>query len=520
MTGPIDHLALWDLVERRAATSSGARCAIDEADRELTYGELRERAGRVAAALAARGIGRDTPVVWILPTWIEAFVLTAALARLGALQVPVIPILREREVGFILRRTGARHVVVPGQWRGVDYPALARAAAAEAGVDDLDLLVVDRSVSGALPEADPAMLVPWSALRPPAEAAPLRWIFFTSGTTSEPKGVKHTDATVAACAHRLDLRFDMRPADRNALVFPVTHIGGISWLMGGLMAGYSHILVEAFSGESSCAVLRRNGVTVAGSGPAFWMAYVAEQRRLTGGGRAFPELRALVGGGAAKPPTLDAEVREVLGVPLVTGYGSTECPAVAHSGVHDPHDVLLTDGYALDDAEIAIAAPDGALLPAGEVGEIVVRGPMLFLGYLDPAHDVGAFDAEGRFRSGDLGMLDERGLLRVTGRVKDIIIRKGENISAKEVEDALHLHPAVADVAAIPLPDRERGELCCAVLVLRDGANAPSLDDVVAHCTSLRLARQKIPERIEVVDALPRNSTGKILKQVLVDRFA
>jgi cyclohexanecarboxylate-CoA ligase len=516
MNDPIDRLPLWDLVEHRATASPAARCAVDEHDHELTYGALRDRAERVAAALAARGVARDTPVAWILPTWIEAFVVTAALARLGALQVPIIPILREREVGFILRRTGARHVIVPGNWRGVDYPALARAAAAEAGVDDLELLVVERT----LPEADPVTLAPWTDVRPESGAMPLRWIFFTSGTTSEPKGVKHTDSTVAACAHRLNVRFDMQADDRNALVFPVTHIGGISWFMGGLMAGYSHILVEAFSAEGSCAVLRRHGVTVAGSGPAFWMAYVAEQRRHPAGERTFPQLRALVGGGAAKPPTLDAEVRQVLGVPLVTGYGSTECPAVAHSGVHDPHDVLLTDGYALDDAEIAIAAPDGTLLPPGEVGEIVVRGPMLFLGYLDPAHDVGAFDAEGRFRSGDLGMLDERGLLRVTGRVKDIIIRKGENISAKEVEDVLHLHPAVADVAAVPLPDRERGELCCAVIVLRDGASAPSLDDLAEHCASRKLARQKIPERVEVVDALPRNSTGKILKQVLVDRFA
>jgi cyclohexanecarboxylate-CoA ligase len=144
---------------------------------------------------------------------------------------------------------------------------------------------------------------------------------------------------------------------------------------------------------------------------------------------------------------------------------------------------------------------------------------MLFRGYLDPAENDGVFTHDGWFRTGDLGMLDERGLLRVTGRVKDIIIRKGENISAKEVEDVLYLHPAVHDVAAVPLPDPERGELCCAVVVLTDGYDALSLDDVIAHCTAHRLARQKIPERIEIVDALPRNSTGKVLKQQLVDRF-
>ena len=248
----------------------------------------------------------------MLPTWIESFVVSAALARLGALQIPMLPILREREVGFILGRTQARHVVVPGTWRGVDHASMARDAATVAGIAEaaLDLVVVDR----ALPEADAATLTPWAAVRPGPADDPLRWIFFTSGTTAEPKGVKHTDRTVAACAHRLNVRFDMRPADRNALVFPVTHIGGISWFMGGLMAGYAHILIEAFNAETSCDVLRRHGVTVAGSGPAFWMAYVAAQRRRPAE-QMFPALRALVGGGAAKPPTLDAEVRAVLGVP-------------------------------------------------------------------------------------------------------------------------------------------------------------------------------------------------------------
>ena len=337
------------------------------------------------------------------------------------------------------------------------------------------MTVVDRT----LPEADSVALPPWDTIRPDAGADPLRWIFYTSGTTAHPKGTLHTDRTVGAAALRLNRRFEMTEDDRNALVFPVTHIGGISWLMGGLMAGYRQIMVEAFDPETSCAVLRRNGVTIAGSGPAFWMAYVAEQRRdptVT----AFPNLRALVGGGAAKPPTLNDEVLEVLGVPLVTGYGSSECPGVAHCGVWDTETTRKSDGYPLDDSAVRIAGPDGESLPTGEVGEIECTGPMLFKGYLDPAENEGVFTDDGWFRTGDLGMLDEQGLLRVTGRVKDIIIRKGENISAKEVEDVLYLHPAVHDVAAIPLPDRERGELCCAVIVLADGHAALTLDDVIA----------------------------------------
>jgi acyl-CoA synthetase (AMP-forming)/AMP-acid ligase II len=150
-------------------------------------------------------------------------------------------------------------------------------------------------------------------------------------------------------------------------------------------------------------------------------------------------------------------------------------------------------------------------------GEILVRGPMLFQGYLDPDEDDG-IDADGWYHTSDVGTLDERGFLRVTGRIKDIIIRKGENISAKEVEDALYRHPAVLDAAAIALPDFERGELCCAVVVLAAGESL-TLDALGEHCAALGLARQKVPERLEVVDELPRNATGKVLKPDLVQRF-
>ncbi len=516
METAIDQLALWDLVTWRADLTPDAVLAVDESDRQLTFREYRDQCERVAAAFARDGIGFGTPVAWMLPTWIESLVLAGALARLGAVQVPLLPILREREIGFILGQSAAAHLVVPGTWRGVDYPALAESAIGGLGARGsvIHLTVVDRG----LPEADLSELPPWMTLRPEPGSDPIRWVFYTSGTTAHPKGTLHTDRTVGAAALRLNRRFEMTEDDRNALVFPVTHIGGISWLMGGLMAGYRQIMVEAFDPETSCAVLRRNGVTIAGSGPAFWMAYVAEQRR-DPRVRAFPNLRALVGGGAAKPPTLNDEVLEVLGVPLVTGYGSSECPGVAHCGVWDTETTRKSDGYPLDDSAVRIAGPDGESVPSGEIGEIECTGPMLFKGYLDPAENDGAFTDDGWFRTGDLGMLDERGLLRVTGRVKDIIIRKGENISAKEVEDVLYLHPAVLDVAAIPLPDRERGELCCAVIVLADEQEAFTLDDVIRHCSEHHLARQKIPERVELVDRLPRNSTGKVLKKELVDRF-
>ncbi len=507
----VDRLPLWELTEWRAAESPDAPLAVDERDRHVTFGEYRDRCRRVAAALAGMGIGRDTPVAWMLPTSIESLVLAGALARLGAVQVPLLPALREREVRFILEKTGAVRLIVPGIWRGFDYPQFAKCLTAE--LPSVDVTVVD----GGLPEGDPATLPPWTSIGPVGDEDPVRWIFFTSGTTADPKGCLHTDRTVTASGHRLNLRFRMTPDDVYTLVFPVTHIGGISLLIGALLVGYRHVLVDIFDPEKTCDVLSRNGVTIAGSGPAFWMAYVAYQRRHPER-RTFPRLRALVGGGAPKPAGLDEEVRDVLGVPLISGYGMSECPGVAHCGVDDSPEAWRTDGHALDDSALRIVGPDGSVLAPGEQGEIVVRGPMTFLGYLDPVQNEGAF-LDGWFRTGDVGTLDEAGFLRVTGRLKDIIIRKGENISAKEVEDVLHLHPSIVDAAAIALPDAERGELCCAVVALADGSDVLTLEDVADHCRHQRLSRQKTPERLEIVETLPRSSTGKVLKQDLVARY-
>jgi cyclohexanecarboxylate-CoA ligase len=505
--------SLWTLVRWRAECTPDAIMASDERGRALTFGQYAIRCERVAAGFQHQGVTPGARVAWMLPTCIEALVVQGALARLGVVQVPLLPILRQREVAFILGRTGARLLVVPGEWRGFDYAAMARQAVAE--IDPpVVITVVDTALhDAALPEADAGGLPPEPASTPDA-----RWIFFTSGTTADPKGVLHSDATVAACALSLNIRFDMVPDDRNALVFPITHIGGLSWLMGGLMGGYRHLLIESFNGPDSCPRLAREGVTVSGAGPAFWAAFIDYQRRHPEA-RQFPTLRALLGGGAAKPATMNEDVGHYLGITLAPGYGLTECPAALQSGVHSPAEVRLHDGHPLDGVEVRIVTRDGRRAAPGETGEVRVRGPMLFLGYLDPAHDVGAFDTEGFHCTGDLGAVDERDVITITGRLKDIIIRKGENLSAKEIEDALIRHADIADVAVIGLPDDVRGELACAVVVLADGSQPLTLADLAAHCDLMGLARQKAPERVEFVAELPRNPTGKVVKRALQARF-
>ena len=511
----IEAGGLWDLVEARAEATPTALFAVDERERRLDFAGYRDAALRVAAGLSRRGVGPETRVSWMLPTGLDALVLCAALARLAAVQNPILPIYRAREVRFITRQTGARLLCVPGVWRGFDYPAMAREIAAEQ--PGLDVLVVD----GDLPEADPAGL-PAAPRAGRPEQAPVRWHFYTSGTTADPKGARHTDATLLASFRGMALRLELGPGDRHGLVFPVTHVGGVGWLLAGLLAGMGHVVVAAFEPKTVIPLLARHGVTLAGAGTAFHQAYLAAQRE-TPGQRLFPELRALPGGGAPKPPALHAECKALLGgVGIVSGYGLTECPIIAMNGVHDPDEKLAhTEGRRNpDEARIRVVKADGGLAGPGEEGELRIQGPQLCRGYVDSALDAEAFDSLGFFRTGDLGRLDADGYVAITGRLKDVIIRKGENISAREIEDLLFEHPKVADVAVIGLPDPASGERCCAVVACRDPLDPLGFDEMVAFLRGRGLMLQKLPEQLERVDVVPRNAAGKIQKQELRQRFA
>ena len=207
------------------------------------------------------------------------------------------------------------------------------------------------------------------------------------------------------------------------------------------------------------------------------------------------------------------------GLGVVSCYGSTEVPFLSVSTTEDGDDQLAhSEGRTCRTAEVKIADDEGHPLPSGVAGEIRVKGPQVCLGYLDDSLDAEAFDAEGFFRTGDLGSLDDCDYLTITGRLKDVIIRKGENISAKEIEDVLYDHPGIAETAVIGLPDRERGERCCAVAVAT-GTDRPTLAEIAAFCRDEGLAAQKIPEQLEWVDEFPRNASGKVLKFELRERF-
>jgi acyl-CoA synthetase (AMP-forming)/AMP-acid ligase II len=310
------------------------------------------------------------------------------------------------------------------------------------------------------------------------------------------------------------------PDDVSALVFPFTHIGGIGWLFASMMVGFKTIVVEAFDPKTTIPVMQREGATLAGAGTPFHMAYLAAQRQ-NPGEKLFPKVRAYPGGGAAKPVQLHYDVkRELGGVGVVSGYGLTECPILAMSTVEDP-DVKLaeTEGRTTPGVEVKVVELDGSLADPGEEGEIRVKGPMLFRGYVDSSLDADAFDEDGWFRTGDLGVQDAEGYIAITGRLKDVIIRKGETISAKEVEDLLFTHPGIGDVAVIGLQDDASGERACAIVVPADRDAPPNLENLFDFCTEAGLMTQKIPEQLEIVDVLPRNATGKVLKHELRKKY-
>ncbi|MFJ4962852.1 class I adenylate-forming enzyme family protein [Streptomyces sp. NPDC088729] len=501
----------WELIERRAALTPDLPALLQD-DRALTFGELRTRAERVAAGLYGMGVRADGVVAWQLPTRLETALLSFALARLGAVQTPLIPYYREREVAFALRESKAAHLAVPGVWRGFDHTAMAHRLAARLERPPQVFEAYD-----ALPDGDPAVLPPPPA---PAEGGAVRWIYWTSGTTSDPKGVLHTDRGLIAAgsclAHALRLSAD----DVGSMAFPYAHVAGPDYTVMLLLYGCPAVMFEQFALPDALAEYRRHGVTVAGGSTAFYSMLLAEQRKAPGR-RIVPTLRLLAGGGAPKPPELYHEVVREMGVALTHGYGMTEVPMITMGSPDDtPEQLAHTEGRPPAGMEIRITDERGGPLPYGVEGEVRLRGEAVCRGYLDAGASAAAFDADGFLITGDLGRLRESGHLTLTGRLKDVIIRKGENISAREIEDLLHRHPAVADAAVVGLPDPERGERVCAVVEQVPGTAPLDLAEVGGHLRREGLSVHKIPEQLEILDALPRNETlRKVLKYRLRERF-
>jgi len=502
----------WALIADAARRQPNRPLLADEYGRRLTVGQLHDAACAAAAAFAERDVGAGTVVSWQLPTTLETMVVMAALARLGAVQNPIIPILREREVGYITGQLATEVFVTPELWRGFDHGALARALSDERGFEVITLDLATAPVAGELrlPRASVG------ALRaPPASTNDARWIYYSSGTTAAPKGIRHTDTSVIAGSAGVVAMVGATGSDVNPILFPIAHIGGAAMLAAALLTGMQLVLFGAFDPAATPLAVAAHNPTFLGIATPFFVAFL-EAQRAQGDRRLFPSVRGCLAGGAPITAELGRQMRETFGVAgIANAWGLTEFPCATSPSLTAVPEVLdHTVGAPVPGVSVRVVGEREIELPVGREGELRLKGPQCFSGYADPMLDTDAFDDDGWLRTGDLGLIDAAGNVRVTGRLKDAIIRNAENISALEIENALATHPAVADVAVIGVPDRQTGERVCAVVVPA-AAEGVSLESLVQHCRSQGLSRYKFPERLVLVDTLPRNQVGKVIKKDL-----
>ncbi|MGE0715104.1 MAG: cyclohexanecarboxylate-CoA ligase [Alphaproteobacteria bacterium] len=474
----------------------------------LTYRELARRVDSIAAALAEMGVGKGDVVSWQLPNWWEFTALHLAAMRIGAVSSPLMPIFRERELRFMLRLAEAKVFVVPRVFRNHDYAAMAAALRPE--LPDLARVLV---VGGEGADAfeglwDGAAHPPPPAARRPGPGDIIE-ILYTSGTTGEPKGVMHTSDTLFGNVVPYAERLGLGAGDTILMASPLAHQTG--FLFGMMMPvhlGCTVILQDIWNAGRAADLIAAEGVTFTMASTPFLsdLADVAETRRDD-----LRTLRIFLSAGAPIPRALVRRASDNLGAAIVSAWGMTENGAVTTTRLDDPPEkVFETDGCALPGMELRTVGDDGAVLPPDREGRLQVRGCSNFVGYLKRPEWY-ATDADGWFDTGDLARLDADGYVRITGRTKDVVIRGGENIPVVEVEGLIYQHPAVAECAVVGMPDPRLGERACAYVVLRPGT-ALAFAELVEFLGTKKLARNYLPERLEVVASLPRTPSGKIQK--------
>ena len=480
-----------------------------------TLGQVHDLARRVAGGLRAWGVGPDDVVAFQLPNWVEAAATFYAVTFLGATVAPIVHFYGAKEVGYILRQSEARVLVTADRFGHQDF--LATLESLDPEVETLEhVAVVGANVPRwATPFAQLAINDPvgWPVRVDPDRAA---LVAYTSGTTSNPKGVVHTHRTIGAETRQLG---DVQPGEAPPMLYgaPVGHaIGMLGALLLPIYRGQPIQLIDVWDPARILAAMTADQLA-SGNGSTFFLTSLLDHPDLT---PAHLKLMSHIGLGGSPVPRAVTERATDLGISVTRAYGSTEHPSITGCTHDDPLEKRLgTDGRPLPGCEVRIVDDDGRDLPAGEPGEILSRGPDCFGGYTDPGLTDGAFDAQGWYHTEDVGVLDRDGYLLITDRRKDIIIRGGENVSAAEVEELLAGLPDVAEVAVVAAPDARLGEHACAVLRLRPGSDPPTLDQVQTHLRHAGLARQKWPEDLRTVEELPRTASGKIQKFVLRQRL-
>jgi len=512
-TGAWTDDTLGALVDRSLAAVPDAGIHIWSESRPWhgTYTDIHAEARRLLGALRAAGLERGDVVAFQLPNWREAVVAFYALAMGDFVLVPIVHIYGPKEVRFILTQCGARAYISADRYGHVDYLDIVDGAGPD-GLSELALhLVVGTAASSErVPRIGWDVIDVSSPVEPHAhaDADDVCVLAYTSGTTSDPKGVMHSHRTLLAELEHM--RLWITRGSPILMGSPVTHATGmLGAVLAPLTLGEDIHLIDRWDPARVLDIMVEANIG-AGTGASVFLASILDHPGFTvEHARRIPRVGL---GGAPVPPVL-AERAAAQGITIMRAYGSTEHPSITGSSFDDPAAKRhATDGRPLPGVEIRLLDADGRPVPASEPGEIWSRGPDLFVGYTDPALTRDAFDDDGWYRTGDLGVLDDDGFVTITDRLNDVIIRGGENISAAEVEQAITALEQVAEVAVVAAPDERFGERACAVIRLAPGVPSLELDSVTAHLERVGLARQKWPEELLLVDDFPRTATGKVRK--------
>jgi cyclohexanecarboxylate-CoA ligase len=488
----------------------------------VTYAELAQHVERLAAALAGLGVGRGEVVTLQLPNSWQLIALCLACSQIGAVPNPVLPIMRRREVSFMMGLTESPVYVAAAEFRGFSYADLG-AELAEAvptlrhrvmlgGADVPGVLDFDRDLLGGDWEI-PADLEERAA--GPDDAT---LIMFTSGTTGEPKGVLHTGNTLYAINKAQADVLHLRAGEVTAMGSPTTHFAGYTWnFLMPLMLGGTSIHVDAWDAGLMLRILEEERVTFFMGAPTF-LADLIEARRRTP--HDLSALATFATGSAPIPPVVVEQAKEVLGCRLYALWGMTENGGAT---ITRPEEPLLraaeSDGTAVPGMWVRIVDDENRQVAGGVTGRLQVRGAGQCVGYYRRPELYGeSVTPDGWFDTGDLAHDDGYGGIRIAGRIKDVIVRGAEKIPAVEVEASLLRHPSVRDVAVVGYPDERLGQRAAAIIV-PDGS-PPTLEDLCAHLADLGMAKQYWPERVEIVDALPKTPSGKVQKFVLREELA
>lgn len=474
----------------------------DDGESCFTNLELFEEGLAVAGALRRLGIAKGDVVAVQLPTWQEAVILYQAIAHVGAVVLPIITMYGAAEVRFILEQSGAKALFMPERWRKGDF---AGRVADLGNLPELRHIILVRGQGeGALGWNEFLALKGEPGAPEQVDANDIALLMYTSGTTSAPKGVLHTHNTL--------LREWGRPAYANRGLqlsnLPVGHYTGFGHVMRPLLYGAPMLFLDRWDAKRAALLIEKYRVCEGGGTPLFLLTLLAAVEEL---GADIGSLKFFSLGGQGMTASLISKAREA-GISACRVYGLTEHPTISVCDWDASFELhATTDGIIDEGNEVRVVDDDGNDLPPGTEGEIVSRGPEMFVGYLDVALNPESFLPGCWFRTGDIGRVDTRGYVTITDRKKDIIIRGGENISSTEIEEVLLAHPDIEDAAVVAMPDAIYGERVCAFVTVREGAEV-TLPGVAVHFKSRNIGHQKIPEHLEIVGQLPRNSSGKIKK--------